>query len=157
MTRTKQFVYRPRTEEQIRRHLAIANWAHGIYQAYKNDTKALCEYLRSSDLPLDEQKRDDLADLIERRIQLKPGKGRKSGVIPSFPGTITTRDVVAAAKRRLKWIRMRNGGRAPRGSFKQVLEDVCRDYGDDYNVDVDFDKALNALSRGSRPKPSRKS
>jgi hypothetical protein len=150
MSRTP-FVYRPRTLEQLQRRIAIGGWDKGIYDAYKGDAKALCNYLRSPDLPLDDQKRMDLADLIERRIQRKQGKGRKPGVTPSIPGLMTTRDVVATAKNRLKWIRMRNGGRCPPGTYKQVLEAVLQEFGDQgYNVEVDFDIALDALRRGRR-------
>jgi hypothetical protein len=158
---TKGFVYRPIPPELVTRRLAIYGWPKGIYQAYKYDTKALCKYLRSHDLPLNEEKRDDLADLIERRIQRKQGKGRKPGVIPRNPDlrdAMSTGDVVAHAKTRLKRIRARNGGRAPKGSYKQVIEDVCRDLADQgLEVDADFDKALADLRRGRPARPSRKS
>jgi hypothetical protein len=150
MSERTRFVYHTRTREQLLRHIAIGNWDDWIYQAYKKDTKGLCDYLRDPDLPLDEKKREALADLIEQRIQRKEGKGRKPGAAPSAPGKLTTGDVVAAARVRLKRIKARNGGRAPRGSYKQVLEDLCRFYGDEgYNVDINFEKAIDDLSRGA--------
>ena len=66
------FVYRPRTEEQVRRHLAIANWEDGIYQAYRKNTKMLCDYLRSPDLPLDKEKRYALESKMSRPISPAP-------------------------------------------------------------------------------------
>jgi hypothetical protein len=159
MNKRPPFVYRPRSLAQVQRRLAIYGWDEGLHQAYKGDAEALCNYLRSPDLPLDERKRDELADLIDRRIQRKQGKGRKPGVIPSgSPGTMSTRDVVAVARGRLKSIKARNGGRAPRGIYKQVLEEVCRYYGDEgFNVDVNLDEALDALRRGRPTRISKKS
>jgi hypothetical protein len=158
MSRTKQFVYRPRTGEQVRRRLAIYGWAKGLYQAYKYNTKALCNYLRSPELPLDDEKRNELADLIGHHIQPKQGKGRKRGIIPSDPDTKKTRDVVAHARVQLRWIKAGNGGKAPRGSYKQILEEACNFFADEgYDVDCDLDKALDDLRRGRPARVSRKS
>jgi hypothetical protein len=135
-----------------------------IYDAYYyHDTKELCDYLRSPDLPLDEEKRRELADLIDRRIhrrkQGKGGKpGRKPGSIPAKPGVFTTNDAVAFARGRLKWIRARNGGRVPRGTLEKLIEEVCKDFGyEGYKVHVDLEKALRDLRRGRPAHRLRKS
>jgi hypothetical protein len=144
----RRFVYRPPTPEQIERKRLWLRlpWKPAISQAYKRETAKLCEYLRS-DLPLDEYQREQLADLIARRIQRGPGKGRKPGVIPS-PLEITQRDVIAYARAQLRRDRARNGGKVPRGGHKRALEQVCQRIADDgYNVEIDPVVVLAELRR----------
>jgi hypothetical protein len=143
----KSYVYRRPSAEFMKRNLAILRWPEVLYQAYKKETVKLCDYLRS-DLPLDERKRGELADLIERRIQHQSRRGRKPGTIPS-PHEITQGDVIYYARKVLQAIRAENGGKVPRGGLQEALKLVCDDLAYvGYNVEINEDQVLAALRRG---------
>jgi hypothetical protein len=150
-TSPEAVLYLQRRRRYINRRLAIAGWHEGLYRAYKRDTAKLSAYLRS-DLPLDndKEKRDQLADLIDRLIGRRSGvKGRKPGHIPpQRPDTITTPDVVYYARRELQRIKQLNGGKVPRGTYRAVVEDVCRHFGEQDGVECNMEQALQMLRRG---------
>jgi hypothetical protein len=150
---TSRCIDRKRTVADFQRHLAIHGWLEALPAAYKGDTQALCKYL-DSDLPLDEQKRRELRDLIYWRVHRKHERGRKRGHVPSqaeLKGGITPGDVVGLTRARLQRLRRANGGKVPRGGYKQALADICTRLGDDgENVAIDLEQALNALRRGKK-------
>jgi hypothetical protein len=138
--------------ESIERLLAIHGWNDALYRAYKRDTVKLAAYLRS-DLPLDQDKREALADLIDRFIHIRTGaKGPKGGrTPPRNPDEVTEDYVVALARPKVDRMRQRNGGKAPPGAYRQAILLTCRMLGDDgYNVEIDVDKALAKMRRGRR-------
>jgi hypothetical protein len=143
------------TPESVERHLAILGWDAALSLAYRRDTTKLSAYLRS-DLPLDadKDKREALADLIDRRIHRKVGKGRKPGCIPSaHPDKITEHDVARLARNELRRIRQRNGGKLPHGSRRAAITHACQRFGDAFHdVDINIDQVLMILGRGPRPK-----
>jgi hypothetical protein len=53
-----------------------------MYDAYKKDAENLCSYLRSPDCSLNPIQRRQLAELIDREINVKVGRGRKPGKRP---------------------------------------------------------------------------
>jgi hypothetical protein len=151
--REPPFVYTPAKPELIRRELQRLGWRDVLIQAYRRQTKGLRDYLRS-DFPLDERKRHELADLIERKIQLGDKKGRKPGAIP-VPREITERDIVEYARLELRRVRARNGGRVPSGGLRRALQTVCRRLGQSFgeeglNVTIDFEAALAELKKRPR-------
>jgi hypothetical protein len=143
------------TPESVERHLAIIGWDAALGLAYRRDTTKLSAYLRS-DLPLDadKDKREALADLIDRCIHRKVGKGRKPGCIPSLhPDKITEHDVARLARNELRRIKQRNGGKLPRGAYRAAITHVCQRLGDaGEDVVIDPEKVLTMLRRGPRPK-----
>jgi hypothetical protein len=148
MTR-RSFEYRPPNREAIRRRLQRLGWSKARFAAYKHDTQELCEYLRS-ELPLDQDKRNDLADLIDRRIERKAGPGRKPGVIPP-PHEITQGYIISVVREKLRRERARNGGRVPHGATKRALVNVCRGLANaGESFDVNEDAVLKELKRNRR-------
>jgi hypothetical protein len=149
MTRRSHWSNWQHTPESIERHLAISEWSLALHEAYKRDTRKLCAYLRRTDLPLDQDKREQLADLIDRRIHRKTGKGRKLGRIPpANPEAITPGYIAALARPQIEKLRRRNGGKAPRGALPAAVNDVCRRLGDDgYNIDDKLAEAALAKLR----------
>src|SRR5262249_1517475 len=147
----RAYSYFKPTAESTKRLLAIIGWDDALHRAYKRDTVKLSAYLRS-DLPLDEQKREDLADLIDRCIHLKKGKGRKPGRIPPRHRAKIIEDYVGRLGRReLQRVRQRNGGKTPRGSVQAAISNVCQRLGDEgEDVDIDGDRVLAMLRRGPR-------
>jgi hypothetical protein len=137
--------------------LAIHGWHDALYRAYKRDTPKLAAYLRS-DLPLDKDKREALADLIDRRIHRKAGSGRKPGRIPPRnPDEITVGLVVTLARSDVESMRQRNGGTTPRGAYRAAILRVCKRLGDDgSNVNIDVDEALHMMRRGKQRRNHRR-
>jgi hypothetical protein len=148
--RRQSFVYRPPTRVEIERIRMRLGWKDAVYQAYKGDAVALCKYLKS-DLELDETKRHEISELIARRIQRRPGRGRRPGRIPS-PQAEIQQLLLAVARHRLRQLRIANGGRAPRGSYRAVLEQVGADLAEDGYRNIDIDQALAFLQREARPR-----
>jgi hypothetical protein len=124
----KPFVYRPRSAASRERLLAELQWDEVIYQADRGKAAELCAYLRS-DLPLDVEKREALAGLIERRIDRRKGKhGPKPGVIPAphpHAPDVTQREVVALTRKMLQEWRAHHGGKTQWGGNEAALEFVC--------------------------------
>ncbi len=69
-TRLCNFVYQRRSDEDIRRRQRIRQFDGDIVRAYRGDTEGLRDYL-NSDLPLSQDQREQIAELIYRRIQRK--------------------------------------------------------------------------------------
>jgi hypothetical protein len=136
--------------EWIERQRAISGWGEALYRAYSYDTAKLSAYLRRNDLPLDEGKREALADLIDRRIHRKKSRGRKPGRIPPpHPDRITEDQIVAAARYELDRIRKRNGGKVPPGSYRAVLHEIYAGTFEDVEI-FNENRALKKLRRGRR-------
>lgn len=141
------FRYQHRTPEMVQRRLKISGWTLAITKVYDRDTKELSDYLRSADLPLDPEQMEDLADLIDRKINIKPGKGRKPGRFTSLAerqGVVTTSVAVFVIKRH-----RRAFGKTPGVSVEEEIErfaNFCSDAGCD--VDIDKVKAVASVRRG---------
>src|SRR5262249_22148347 len=70
-------------KQAFQRLLRMDQFDDDMVRAHRGDTKGLCNYLRS-DLPLSEEQREGIADLIFRRIQRKQrGRPRGSAPVPN--------------------------------------------------------------------------
>jgi hypothetical protein len=144
------------TPESIERHRVRLGygWDAALNLAYKHDTVKLSAYLRRPDLPLDQDKREQLADLLDRVVHRRQrGRGgRKPGRIPpANPDAITTYHVVAWTRDRLDRIRRRNGGKLPWGANEAALTHVCQRLADEGEpFEVNEQQALKMLRRGRR-------
>jgi hypothetical protein len=153
MSKRSEWEPTPESHEYLARMRLIVGWDKALYRAHKHDTTELSAYLRRPDLPLDEDKREELAALIDRLIdRRKEVKGRKPGRIPpSNPDAITVHHVVASTRDELDRIRQSNGGKLPRGSYRAALWQVCQRLGDEgENVEINEKQALKMLKRGRR-------
>ena len=118
--RTGPYVYKPPPDEALPRRLRAYEFDVAIRRAYKGETRELAEYLRS-DLPLTEERRESLADLIERRLQRK-GRGRPRGPIPN-PRDDAMRLWIWLARKQLNKIRERSPNhRLPKGTIDKVID-----------------------------------
>jgi hypothetical protein len=154
---SKRIEWEGPTPETLEWYRAIGGWDEALYLAAKYDTAKLSAYLRRRDLPWDDDHRWELAELIDRLIhRRKEIKGRKLGrkpgrIPPPNRDKYTTDDVVYFARKRLDWIRQRNGGKAPRGSYKAAITHVCQRLGDEGEpFEVNERQALKMLKRGRR-------
>lgn len=57
----------------------MPDWSQFVFDAYANNTKNLCEHLRSRDCSLTPIQRGQVAELIERKISRKTGRGPRRG------------------------------------------------------------------------------
>ena len=141
----RSFIYRPRTGDDVRKHLQVGRLSEAIYRAHKRDAVQLIAFLRS-DLPLSQldEHRHMLADLLERFIQSKP-RGRRGKSIPTAMGDMQAL-FVARCRRRLKRIRTRAGGKLPRGTIAKVMDEVAALMAEEGDVEgIDGDAAYQAL------------
>jgi hypothetical protein len=70
-------------KQALQRRRRINQFDDDILRAHRGDTEGLCSYLRS-ELPLSEEQREGIADLINRRIQRKQrGRPRGSAPVPN--------------------------------------------------------------------------
>jgi hypothetical protein len=122
-------------------------WRQAIYQAHAKDPRALCEYLRCFALPLDEDHRRDLAELIDRYVQQRRGrKGRRPGRIPS-PTSDLQQELFARIRYRLRLMRDANRGRVPHGGLRRSVEQVNEELFEDGFGCVDIEWAVETLRR----------
>ena len=143
-----------RTFEEIERQLAESGWHEALNDAYRYKTTKLSAYLRRSDLPLDQDKREQLADLIDRRIHRKAGSGRKPGRIPPRdPDEVSEDQIAAAARRKVQSMKQRNDGRTPRGAYLEAIHEVCQYFADNgFSFHIDKENVLAKMRRGRRRK-----
>jgi hypothetical protein len=145
MPRRPPFVYNPPSPDWIRRQIHRREWPQALYAAYRNDdASGLCRYLRS-ELELDAEKREQLAVLLERRIQHRP-RGRRPGtdVTPASAGQAR---LEAIARSRLRRMRSANAGRVPSGAIRAVVVQVAEVLGEEGCWGLDVDKAVKNIRR----------
>lgn len=123
----QEIVYTDQDRERKLMELKLGTvWSEALHDAYQRKITKLREYLLSN-LPLDDLKREDLANLIERRIERYGGKGRKPGTIPPRdPDEINEAQFVRLLRGDLEHVRKQSGGRVPRGGYKRAFERLCQ-------------------------------
>lgn len=125
----------------------IDGFPNAIWDAYHGKTKDLCEFLRS-DLPLSENNRDQLAQLIDRRLQSRR-RGRPRGrIVP--PNQVVVEELIYRVKKKLNQRRLRNGGRIRKGIPEMVLGQEFERLADEYfldSKDFDFEQILRRITR----------
>lgn len=130
----------------------MGGWPLAITKAHSRDTKDLCDYLLSPDLPLDSEWLENLAELFDRDVHVREGKkGKKPGrftPLEERQGVITTEVAASVIKNR-----RRKFGKVSGVSVEEEIErfaNFCSDAG--YEVDIDKDKAVRSIRRGKRRK-----
>lgn len=150
-TKPGTFGYQKRTREQFLRLLRIEQFDEDIARAYRGDTRLLCDFLKNSDLPLKDEHREKLADLIYWRIERKK-RGRPRGSVPvPNPGRDAERFIVDEV-RQLK-SRMFGDKRVPRGKLNALIDQVCKSTADRFDgLGGDIKKAniRRELKRGTK-------
>jgi hypothetical protein len=153
MTRRPSYVYdKARREKAFRQRLRIYQFDDDIIRAYRGDTKGLCNYLRS-DLPLSEEQREGIAELIYRRIECKQrGRPRGSDPVPN-PARDAERQI-AYQVRRLKSHRFGDKP-APKGALEALINEVITQWDkddrfDDLDGQVSLANVRSLLKRGAR-------
>jgi hypothetical protein len=111
------FVYKKRSPEEHRRRLRVFAFEEHIIRAYRGETGPLREYLQS-DLPLSQEHREQLAELVYWRIQNK-GRGKRGKGAPTFNPDRQGERLIAYEVRKLKEQRYGNR-RAPRGTNEKL-------------------------------------
>jgi hypothetical protein len=153
----RKFVYQRRSDEQIRRRRRMDQFDRDIVDAHRGDTKRLCEYLETADLPLSQDQREQIADLIRRRIQRKQrGRPRGSGLVPN-PAREAER-LIAYGVRQLK-LRKYGDKPVPRGKLDQLIDQVCEDTAERFEGvgGISIDNIRSELKRGRKAKAKVKS
>jgi hypothetical protein len=157
MSKRSEWEPTPESHEYLARMRVFLGWDDALYRAYKHDTAKLSDYLRRlGPAGLDQEKLDQLADLLDHVIhRRKEGKGRKlgrkPGRIPLPDNIITLGRFVSVARDSLHWIRQRNHGKAPHGSYQAAIEEA-REWllEEGYTVNINMQQALKTLKRGRR-------
>jgi hypothetical protein len=143
----RKLKYRPRTLAEVEEQQQIDGLRDAVYEAHKSNPVRLLAYLRSH-FPLGhlEPYRHELAYLIERFIQPKR-HGQRGKAVPTARSDMQAR-FIGRCRSRLKSMRARNGGRAPRGAIEQVINKVAAqmDNNDEFEgQEIDFEAAREAL------------
>jgi hypothetical protein len=152
MTKRGRIVEEITAEKMERRWQKLHGWPQALHDAYRHDTTKLSAYLRRRDLDdLDQSKREQLADLIDRHIHHRGGKrGRKPGRIPPRdPDAITDEEIAARARAEMRQMKRRNGGRTLRGAVPKAINTVCQLFADDgYPLSgINMDRVVKLLRR----------
>jgi len=144
--------YKPNPEARLRR-LRMDQFDDDITRAYRGDTGSLCDYLKDSDLPLKQQHRQQLADLIYRRIeQKKRGRPRGSDPVPN-PVREAERAIVDDV-RQLKLRRFGNKG-VPKGGLNALIYEALENNAyafEGFGADINIANIRRELKRGTKKK-----
>jgi len=148
--------YKRRTPEQHRRLLRKIQFEGDVKRAYRGDTGPLCDYLRDSDLPLQWNFREMLAELIYRRIERKR-RGRPRGSDPVFNPAREAERIIAYEVRQLK-LRMFGNRRVPKGRLNELIYQVMESNAyafEGFGADINIANIRRELKRGTKKaKPS---
>lgn len=141
-------------EQALKRRLRQYQFDDDIIDAYRGDTAALCEYLRL-DLPLSEEQREKLADLIYRRIQRKR-RGERGPSAPFASQAQEGERQIAYLVQKL--VKQRYGGKTPKGKREAALQEVIErldadDWFADYGGKIKIENIRAILNRGAKTKP----
>ena len=151
--RKTKFVYQKRSQEQLLRRRRIYQFDDDVVAAYRGDTGPLCDYLKNSDLPLQWDHREKLADLIHRRIERKQ-RGRPRGSVPIPNPGRDAEQIIIYEVRQLKK-RMFGNKRVPRGGLKALIDQVCEDNAEGFDGlggDISIANIRRGLKRGAKQK-----
>jgi hypothetical protein len=154
----RKFVYQRRRDEQNRQRLRILQFDKDIINAHRGDTEGLRDYL-FSDLPLSQDQREQIADLIHRRIERRQ-RGRPRGRTPIPNPAREAREAeseIVYEVRQLK-LRMYGDKPVPRGKLKQLIDQVCEDKAEKFEGVKEFsiDNIRRELKRGAKRKAKAK-
>jgi hypothetical protein len=146
----KKSLERRRKENAFSEHIQLAD--HG-------KTKPLCDYLRDYTLPLRQEHREQLAELIHRYVHIKP-RGRPAGAVDRSPRAVV-KGVWKARVRDLEreWHKNHLGERLPKGLrmtfIKRVGAELAED-GDFYKIEkITTDEIRDILERGNPKRHSK--
>jgi hypothetical protein len=156
-TKPGTFVYRKRSREQFLRQRRIYRFDDDVLRAYRGDTGPVCDYLKNSDLPLTDEHREELAKLIDSRIQRKQ-RGRPRGSLPVPNPARDAELVIAHEVRRLK-LRMFGGKRVPRGTLNALIDRVRENNADRFDGlggEISIENIRRELKRGTKEKARRR-
>ena len=152
-TKPGTFGYQKRSREQLLRRLRIYQFDDDVVRAYRGDTEPLCDYLKNLDLPLHEDHREKLAELIHWRNQRKQrGRPRGSAPVPN-PGR-QAEQLIVYQVRQLK-SRLYGKGRVPRGGLNALIEEVCVNNAERFDGlggDISIANIRRELKRGAKQK-----
>jgi hypothetical protein len=148
--RRTPFVYQRRSDEQIRQLLRIGQFDDDIINAHRGDTKGLCEYLETADLPLSQDQREQIAELIRRRIQRKQ-RGRPRGSAPVPNPAREAERLIAYMVRQLK-SRKYGDKPVPKGKLNELIDQVCEDTAERFEGvgGISIDNVRSELKRPRR-------
>ncbi len=112
-----------RREQVLRERVRQYKFRDHIIAAYRGEAGPLCDYLRSN-IPLAAEHREQLADLIDQRIQRRQHGQR--GPADPVPNPVTEAELeIASRVRQLK--KQRYGDRrTPRGMLGKLIDEVCQ-------------------------------
>jgi hypothetical protein len=138
--------------EQILRRQRMNKFDDDINRAYRGDTEGLRDYLKS-DLPLLQDQREQIADLIHRRIERKQ-RGRPRGPTPIPNPAREAREAeseIVYEVRQLK-LHMYGDKRVPRDKLDELIDQVCEDKAEKFEGvrGISIDNIRCKLKRGSR-------
>jgi hypothetical protein len=145
--------YKKRTPEMVRRQLRKIQFDADVLRAYRGDTGPLCDYLKDSDLPLQWNHREMLAELIYRRIERKR-RGRPRGSDPVLNPAREAERVIVDEVRQLKLRRFGNK-RVPKGGLNAVIDEVRENNADRFDGlggDISTENIRRELKRGAKKK-----
>jgi hypothetical protein len=147
----KKFVYKPRSEKQMWQLRRMGQFDDDIRRAYRGDTKGLCDYL-NSDCPLCHVHREQIAELINRRIERKQrGRPRGSALFPN-----PAREAESQIVYRVRQLKSRMyGDKLPKGKLDQLIDQVCEDSAEEFDgvAGISIDNIRRELKRGVRQRP----
>jgi len=152
-TKPGTFVYQKRRREQFLRLLRESKFDDDVLGAYRGDTGPLCDYLKNSDLPLDYEHREKLAELIHWRIQRKQ-RGRPRGSVPVPNPGREAEQLIVYGVRQLK-LRMFGNKRVPKGGLNALINQVCENNADRFDGlggHISIANIRRELKRGTKKK-----
>jgi hypothetical protein len=148
-TKPGTFVYQKGSREQFLRQLQFDD---DIFRAYRGDTGPICDYLKNPSLPLTDEHREKLAELISWRIQRKQ-RGRPRGSVPVPNAGREAEQLIIYQVRQLKLRRFGNK-RVPRGGLKALIEEVLENNADRFDGlggEISIANIRRELKRGTKP------
>jgi len=152
-TKSGTFVYQERRREQFLRLRRMDQFDDDIIRAYRGDTGPLCDYLKNSDLPLEYEHREKLAELIYWRIQRKQ-HGRPRGSVPVLNPGREAEQLIVYEVRQLK-LRMFGNKRVPKGGLNALINQVCENNADRFDGlggHISIANIRRELKRGTKKK-----
>src|SRR2546429_5660034 len=149
---SKRFVYRKRSREQFLQVLRISQFDDDVRRAYRGDKGRLCDYLKNPALPLTDEHREKLAELIYWRIRRKQ-RGRPRGSVPVPNPGREAEQLIVYKVRQLK-LRMFGNERVPRGTLNALIDEVLKNNADRFDGlggDISIVNIRRELKRGTKP------